>query len=693
MLHLRERSKRSTIIQEKVSRTKSIAIGVAAIVCAGLAQLSAPDHAVARATRGGAIDTSATDTGAKSAAGSTSPSGVTVRSPSGANAPPPVAGESGSTRTSGSSAATVPSGASGPLTVHPTNPRYFADGTGKAIYLTGSHTWSNLQDEWTNSYDVTFDYEAYLDLLQADDHNFIRLWRLELPKYMYEGDGEFRFSEPHPWLRVGAGSVNGGTVGGGTGETGGSDEGDTAIDQGGVTSPPVSTRGPITVGNGSAGGTGGGGMALAIAPTPGEGKFDLTQFNQAFFDRLRERVQLASERGIYVSVMLFEGHGLAHTQEGWSSHPFNASNNVNGINGDVNGDGLGTETHTLENPAVLAIQEAYVKQVIETVNDLDNVLFEIANESTGDSVEWQNHMIELVQSHELTLPKQHPVLFTTPLASAIASDAIWDSAAQAVSPIANSLNGSYADDPPAADGTKVVISDSDHIFGCGGSADWVWKSFARGLNVIYMDSYYEDTPFCPPPSEDIRANMGYTNDYAQRMDLSQTLPLGELSSTGFALVDEGDSYLVYLPEGGSATVDLSAAGGSLPVEWFNIATGEAVAAQSTSGGSDQTFSAPFTGPAVLFIGGSAETPDPGDEGGVVTPVPKAKLPGIGGGGVGGGVLTGDLDGNNLVNIDDAKILVEQWGDCPTSGECSGDLDQDNKVDLSDLIKMLSQWTG
>jgi len=34
----------------------------------------------------------------------------------------------------------------GPLTVHPTNPRYFADGNGNVVYLTGSHTWTNFQD-------------------------------------------------------------------------------------------------------------------------------------------------------------------------------------------------------------------------------------------------------------------------------------------------------------------------------------------------------------------------------------------------------------------------------------------------------------------------------------------------------------------------------------------------------------------
>ena len=42
--------------------------------------------------------------------------------------------------------------AKGPLRVHPQNPRYFTDdtkgpdGSLKAVYLTGSHHWDNLQD-------------------------------------------------------------------------------------------------------------------------------------------------------------------------------------------------------------------------------------------------------------------------------------------------------------------------------------------------------------------------------------------------------------------------------------------------------------------------------------------------------------------------------------------------------------------
>lgn len=36
--------------------------------------------------------------------------------------------------------------ASGPLRVSAANHRYFADGNGKTVYLTGSHNWNNLQD-------------------------------------------------------------------------------------------------------------------------------------------------------------------------------------------------------------------------------------------------------------------------------------------------------------------------------------------------------------------------------------------------------------------------------------------------------------------------------------------------------------------------------------------------------------------
>ena len=34
-------------------------------------------------------------------------------------------------------------------------------------------------------------------------------------------------------------------------------------------------------------------------------------------------------------------------------------------------------------PAVRTVQEAYIRQVVDTVHDLPNVLYEVANESSG----------------------------------------------------------------------------------------------------------------------------------------------------------------------------------------------------------------------------------------------------------------------------------------------------------------------
>ena len=51
---------------------------------------------------------------------------------------------------SAADAATVSNAITAPLKALSTNPNYFSDGSGKAIYLTGSHTWNNLQDWGTD---------------------------------------------------------------------------------------------------------------------------------------------------------------------------------------------------------------------------------------------------------------------------------------------------------------------------------------------------------------------------------------------------------------------------------------------------------------------------------------------------------------------------------------------------------------
>jgi hypothetical protein len=541
--------------------------------------------------------------------------------------------------------------ASGPLTVHPTNPRYFADASGKAVYLTGSHTWSSLQEEYSDSFNVTFDFNAYLDFLEEHNHNFIRLWRAEFPQYAYPNDTEYRYSSPHPWMIVGGDSGGGGESSEGSDGSGGSGPGGLGGGKHGGGSGPGAGQSGEGGGFGTKTSTGEGGGIASISPA----LYDLSQFNPEFFDRLRTRCIAAGQRGMYVSVMLFEGHAINNTEEGWNWHPFKASNNINGVNGDPNGDGQGREINTLDVPAVTAAQEAYVRKVIDTVNDLDNVMFEIANESSGDSVAWQNHFIDYIHAYEAGKPKQHPVYFTTPLANV--GNALWDSNAEAIAPGTYSNNGAYQSNPPANDGNKVIITDTDHLFGCGGSSEWVWKSFTRGLNPIYMDPYYDSSPFCPPPNEAIRDSMGHTRLYALQMDMDNTVPRGDLASTTYCLANIGTTYFVYAPTGGNVTVNLSGVSGTIHREWFNPTTATFYPIASVQGGGNQTFNPPFSGPSVLFLFKN----------------------------------TTDLNGDGVVDIGDLLLMLTQWGPCQSGDPCVPDLNEDGTIAIDDLLTLLSEW--
>ncbi|MBI5684812.1 MAG: hypothetical protein HZC54_07010 [Verrucomicrobia bacterium] len=442
----------------------------------------------------------------------------------------------------------------GSLRVHPQNPRYFTDGSGKAVYLTGAHTWNSLVDMGRSEPPERFDFDAYLDFLQQHDHNFIRLWAWDSTVWRTQANQKLgkvfvHNVAPLPWIRTGPGK---------------------AID--------------------------------------GKPKFDLTKFDPAYFERLRTRVGAAGRRGIYVSVMLFEGWGLMHgnrrrslAPEGWAwrAHPFHASNNVNGINADTDGDGITGEVHRLGNKAANEQQAAYIRKVVDTVNDLDNVLYEVINE--GGNKDWDWWVVNTVRDYERAKPKQHPIGITghgaERLASMSASPADW---------ISPGRNDGYGEDPPAWDGRKVSLLDTDHIWGCGGTVAWVWKSFLRGHNPLFMDPYDGSVLGTPgdPRWKPIRRAMGQTRRFAERVNLAAMKPQDRLALTGYCLAHAaatGAEYLVYLPAAGEVTVDLSASPGKLAVEWFNPAQDKSTSGGEVEGGASRTFKAPFEGHAILYL--------------------------------------------------------------------------------------------
>ena len=90
-----------------------------------------------------------------------------------------------------------------------------------------------------------------------------------------------------------------------------------------------------------------------------------------------------------------------------------------------------------------------MKKVIDTINEFDNVLYEISNENHPESTEWQYHMIKFIHDFEKDKPKQHPVGMTFQYKEA--ATRLCLTARRTGSP--NHEDG-YRDNPPAADGKK-----------------------------------------------------------------------------------------------------------------------------------------------------------------------------------------------------------------------------------------------
>lgn len=396
----------------------------------------------------------------------------------------------------------------GPLSIHPTNPRYFATPEGKAVYLTGSHCWNNLVDMTFRSEDRTFDFDRYLDLLEGWGHNCIRLWAWDNIATWDPNEVCLDF----PWLRTGPG--------------------------------------------------------LAIDGKP---RFDLTQLDPAYLERIRTRVAKARARGIYVNVMLFESWCTCATKStaklDW--HVCALDNNVNQI--DISEpmlEGWQVGWMGLRNPAVTAIQDQYLEWLVTGLNEFDNVLYEVSNEAGHLSYGWQTRVRAKVQEIERTLPKKHlvgicggmgtdnPGLFKT-LGDYIAPEG-WTSEGEP-SPYRDGLATWGEVDGEL--GRVPVILDTDHIWGIGGHPAWAWWSFVHGYHVFYMDRM-DDTPWCVfdhpwwqvTTQPEIRIEMGAIRALTEEIDLNLWLPAPHLASSGHCLAGEGGLIAVGQPD---ADLDLS----------------------------------------------------------------------------------------------------------------------------------------
>jgi hypothetical protein len=140
----------------------------------------------------------------------------------------------------------------------------------------------------------------------------------------------------------------------------------------------------------------------------GGNKFDLDRWDEAFFKRLKDFVSAASERGIIVEFNVFYvlyGDGPEFGK--WNLHPLNARNNVNHV-----GHVPFHRYNTLDEPALVARQEAVLRKLLTELNEFDNVYYEICDEpycsgaSPKETESWQNHLLGVAEATMRMLPRR-----------------------------------------------------------------------------------------------------------------------------------------------------------------------------------------------------------------------------------------------------------------------------------------------
>jgi len=439
------------------------------------------------------------------------------------------------------------------LSIYAPNPAYFQSADGKPVVMIGDYQASPTAPTAV-PIDPDYDYQVYLDTLKASGLNFAKVWIFYGLEAEY--DSETPFDDYHrfnllPYLRVGPGLAN-----------------------------------------------------------DGRPKYDLTQFNPLYFERLAAFCAAACERGIYLHLVLIDAWDF-RIPALWKFHAYNRANNVNGVDGDPKGTGLATDPEqgacSLGNTQLLEAEKAYLRRTVDAVNDFDNILFEVANENYYN-LRWEQSIAEYVHEYEKSKPRQHLVMpmdlpdhdYAGPSYDArqhVEYDKTWKTW-DLPRLHARLLAGRNLKQPLIFDPDGIESNDNPV------QRKAFWTAFVSGGHVNYTDYSFQ-----PEVGGDergvrraeLRRQLGHLAAFTRQVHFWEMHPVDWVrSGEAYALASPQEAAL-YLPSGGNVEVDMQGMPGSFRAKWFNPRNGLFSEVSTVVGGKVQTFAAPDLRDWVLYL--------------------------------------------------------------------------------------------
>jgi hypothetical protein len=313
----------------------------------------------------------------------------------------------------------------------------------------------------------------------------------------------------------------------------------------------------------------------------GGNKFDLTKWNSAYFERLRNFVKEAGKRGVVVELVLFCPF---YKDDMWKLSPMNAVNNINDI-----GKMERTEVYTLNYPRLLAVQDSMVRRIVKELRNFDNVYYEICNEPYfgGVTLEWQKHIAETIVKAEAKFKRKHLI-----------AQNIANKSKKVVNPNPNVsiFNFHYAKPPQAVTenyGLNKVIGDDETGFAGSESKPYRlegWDFIIAG-GAVYDNLDYSFTIGHEDGTAEINAPGGggsvlhrqleILKDFINSFDVIKMKPDNSVikggvpdKATARALVQVRRAYAIYIKGGNEAKLIVELPKGTYRAEWVNTKTGK-----------------------------------------------------------------------------------------------------------------------
>ncbi|MCC6797489.1 MAG: hypothetical protein IT366_20415 [Candidatus Hydrogenedentes bacterium] len=421
----------------------------------------------------------------------------------------------------------------GPIALHPENPHYFIYRGKPTILITSAEHYGAVLN-------LDFDYRRYLEELQSHNLNLTRTF-----------SGTYR---EFP--------------------------GDFGITDNTLAPKPMRYLAP---------------WARSDTPGASDGgnKYDLNEWDSAYFARLKDFVAEAERRGVVVELTMF---CTLYEDAQWEALPMNAANNVNGI-----GTCSRHEVFKLIHDDLTNVQTAFVSKVVGELKDCNNLIFEVCNEPYLEdcvSHEWQQRVVETIVDEESKLGVRHLISMNIANGRAKVTDPV---------PGVSVLNFHYAYPPDAVSMNyhhNLVIGENETGF--RGKEDILYRTEAwdfllaggglfNSLDWSFMTSHPTgDTVKYDSPgggSRTLRNQMNILRSFIEGFDFLRMAPGAafvqdaspDVSVQVFA--NPGSAYAIYLRIADPKSENKSVAKGWLTItmpegpyrlQWLNPKTGEAV---------------------------------------------------------------------------------------------------------------------